>query len=66
MQESWDDTDLGQTVTINCQEKHVRDGSPERTCETNGGWTEDPPLCRKSKFGRFGTNSAMGNPINYN
>ena len=47
VQGSWNDTNAGQTVTINCQEKHVRDGSSERTCNSDGAWNIDPPLCRK-------------------
>eukprot|EP00116_Pleurobrachia_bachei_P010798 sb/3471060/ len=47
LQETWDDTDPGQTVTINCQKKHVRDGSSERTCIADAMWNNDPPLCRK-------------------
>nr|AFK75458.1 putative secretory peptide-48 [Pleurobrachia bachei] len=43
----WDDTDPGETVTINCQKKHVRDGSFERTCNTDVIWTEEAPLCKK-------------------
>ena len=51
MQGSWDDTDPGQTVTINCQKKHVRDGSFERTCNSDVMWNDEAPLCRKlSKF----------------
>eukprot|EP00116_Pleurobrachia_bachei_P013967 sb/3474229/ len=38
MQGSWNDTDSGQTVTINCQKKHVLDGSSERTCNTDGSF----------------------------
>ena len=52
VQESWNETDPGQTVTIKCEKKHVLDGSPERTCNTDVVWTNDPPLCRKlSKLG---------------
>nr|AFK75430.1 putative secretory peptide-20 [Pleurobrachia bachei] len=47
VQESWNDTDIGQTVTINCQRKHVLDGSSERTCNAEGVWDSDAPLCRK-------------------
>eukprot|EP00116_Pleurobrachia_bachei_P003334 sb/3463596/ len=46
VQGSWDDTDSGQTVTINCQENHVRDGSRDRTC-SDGEWDKDAPLCRQ-------------------
>ena len=45
VQGSWSDTDAGQTVTINCQEKHVLDGSSERTCNSNGEWNKEAPLC---------------------
>eukprot|EP00116_Pleurobrachia_bachei_P006278 sb/3466540/ len=48
VQGSWNDTEIGQTVTINCQKKHVLDGSSERTCNAEGEWNiEDAPLCRK-------------------
>eukprot|EP00116_Pleurobrachia_bachei_P012014 sb/3472276/ len=47
VQGSWNDTYLGQTVTIKCQKKHVRDGSSERTCKSDGVWEIEPPLCRK-------------------
>ena len=47
VQGSWDETDAGQTVTINCQKKYVRNGGAERTCDTDGLWDKDPPVCRK-------------------
>eukprot|EP00116_Pleurobrachia_bachei_P005810 sb/3466072/ len=47
LQGSWDDTDPGQTVTINCQKKYVRDGSSERTCTAYGVWDDEAPLCMK-------------------
>eukprot|EP00116_Pleurobrachia_bachei_P007230 sb/3467492/ len=47
VQGSWNDTDPGETVTINCQKKHVLDGSSERTCNSEGEWESDAPLCRK-------------------
>ena len=46
VQGSWDDTDSGQTVTINCQKKHVIDGSSERTCNSDGEWNKEAPLCK--------------------
>ena len=55
MQGSWSDTDAGQTVTIECEKKHVIDGNSDRTCNSNGEWSNGAPLCRKlSKFDRFG------------
>ena len=45
VQGSWDDTDPGKTVTIECQKKHVRDGSGERTCNSDGEWNKEAPLC---------------------
>ena len=47
VQEHWNDTGAGQTVTINCQKKHVRDGSSERTCSADAEWNNDAPLCRE-------------------
>ena len=47
MQGSWSDTDLGQTVNINCQEEHILQGSPQRTCNDNGEWNNDVPTCVK-------------------
>nr|AFK75413.1 putative secretory peptide-3 [Pleurobrachia bachei] len=38
----WNDTDPGQTVTINCQKS-----SFERTCTDNGEWSTDIPTCEK-------------------
>eukprot|EP00116_Pleurobrachia_bachei_P008400 sb/3468662/ len=37
VQGSWNDTD---------QKKHVRDGSSERTCNSDVDWDKDAPLCR--------------------
>eukprot|EP00116_Pleurobrachia_bachei_P003983 sb/3464245/ len=47
VQGNWSDTDPGQTVTIDCQKKHVLQGSPERTCNSDGEWNVDAPICRK-------------------
>eukprot|EP00116_Pleurobrachia_bachei_P006987 sb/3467249/ len=47
VQETWNDTDPGQTVTINCQKKHVLDDSSERTCNTDGVWDDEAPVCKK-------------------
>eukprot|EP00116_Pleurobrachia_bachei_P006753 sb/3467015/ len=47
VQGSWNDTDPGQAVTIKCQKKYVLDGSSERTCNSDGEWNTDAPLCRK-------------------
>ena len=42
----------GQMVTVKCEKKHVLDGSPERTCNTDVVWNNEAPLCRKlSKLG---------------
>eukprot|EP00116_Pleurobrachia_bachei_P013039 sb/3473301/ len=57
VQGSWNDTDQGQTVTINCQEKHVRDGSSERTCNSGGEWNKDAPLCRQLGKYLYGDNA---------
>eukprot|EP00116_Pleurobrachia_bachei_P011858 sb/3472120/ len=47
VQGSWNDTDIGQTVNIECQKKYVRDGSHQRTCNTDGEWNINAPLCRQ-------------------
>ena len=45
MQGSWNDTDPGQTVTINCQES-----SFERMCTDNGEWSTVIPTCEKQSL----------------
>eukprot|EP00116_Pleurobrachia_bachei_P009604 sb/3469866/ len=71
VQGSWNDTDPGETVTINCQKKHVRDGVSERTCNTDVIWSAEAPLCRKLSKQSFllayatGANEGVATPSKF-
>nr|AFK75460.1 putative secretory peptide-50 [Pleurobrachia bachei] len=59
VQGSWNDTDIGQTVTIECQKTYVRDGISERTCNSDVEWNIDAPLCRQLERTRNKNNCIM-------
>lgn len=46
-QVSWTSTFLGGIATYSCFTGYVLDGQAQRTCEANGFWSGQPPVCRR-------------------
>ena len=46
---SADDTTLGNIATQSCDDGYILQGVEERTCQTNGQWSDEVAVCERKK-----------------